>query len=581
MALEALLTWPAGLITAKTYLQASPTARVLLLDSSNTLGGTWSQDRLYPHLLAETRHGHFEFSDLRMGTEGVNSDGTVSGDAIHAYLVRYAEKFNLLKILRNQTKVIRVQRKEGGMGWYVGIVPVNEQGKELGDGEEVLRAEKLVVATGMTSHPFIPSIPDYGFRGQIIHSKEMGTETTRELLRNEKIKAVVVYGGSKSAFDAVYMLLKAGKGVEWVIRHGNGTANMTPLTIWGMPTSRASATRIWGLFSPSIFAEDSWWKRWLQSNLVIKGYWRFMTYMVQRPAQYWKTENGRRLRPDMGYDNLFYSPATQGVSNHPEFWDMVHNEENVKVWRNSILSYEENSVILDNGTQLPAELVVLATGWKVKQNLFSDQDAQALGLPSEARFDAETRSKWSKLNGDAEKEILLEYPSLRDSPTGTLSREENDYCLYRYLIPSSYLNDDRSIGFIGFLRTASNPMVYEAQALWLTAYLLGVLNVPSQEKREREVARSNAWMWRRYMSGRRMPFAFFDFISYVDLLYRDLGINTRRKSNILAELFGQYQPRDYQGVVDEWLQKTRKVERVQMHSNKAGNDPITTLTRCT
>ena len=37
------------------------------------------------------------------------------------------------------------------------------------------------------------------------------------------------------------------------------------------------------------------------------------------------------------------------------------------------------------------------------------------------------------------------------------------------------------------------------------------------------------------------------------MLYRDVGVDSRRKPNIIAEIFGLYTPRDFKGVVDEWL----------------------------
>jgi len=40
---------------------------------------------------------------------------------------------------------------------------------------------------------------------------------------------------------------------------------------------------------------------------------------------------------------------------------------------------------------------------------------------------------------------------------------------------------------------------------------------------------------------------------YIDVLYRDLGVNSRRKGNCIAELFGLYTPRDFKGVVQEFL----------------------------
>lgn len=40
---------------------------------------------------------------------------------------------------------------------------------------------------------------------------------------------------------------------------------------------------------------------------------------------------------------------------------------------------------------------------------------------------------------------------------------------------------------------------------------------------------------------------------YIDTLARDLGIKTNRKSNPISEMFATYRPRDYRGLIDEFL----------------------------
>ena len=40
---------------------------------------------------------------------------------------------------------------------------------------------------------------------------------------------------------------------------------------------------------------------------------------------------------------------------------------------------------------------------------------------------------------------------------------------------------------------------------------------------------------------------------YVDILCKDLGLNSRRKSNFISEIFAPYKPEDFNGFVDEYL----------------------------
>jgi dimethylaniline monooxygenase (N-oxide forming) len=52
------------------------------------------------------------------------------------------------------------------------------------------------------------------------------------------------------------------------------------------------------------------------------------------------------------------------------------------------------------------------------------------------------------------------------------------------------------------------------------------------------------------------------------MLYRDLGVNSRRKGNPVAEVCGLYKPQDFQGVVSEWL-RSRGVVGTNGKSGKA------------
>jgi len=51
-----------GLSMAKTYLEASPSSRLLILDSASSIGGDWASHRLYPGLKSNNILGTYEFS---------------------------------------------------------------------------------------------------------------------------------------------------------------------------------------------------------------------------------------------------------------------------------------------------------------------------------------------------------------------------------------------------------------------------------------------------------------------------------------------------------------------------------------
>lgn len=154
--------------------------------------------------------GTYEFSDFPLDTEtfGVKPGEHIPGTVMHRYLTAYAERFGVFGKIRFDAKVMSTELVEGG-AWLVKYDSVNGgKGGSVG-------AKKLVLATGMTSEANMPSIKgSENFGGKILHTKDMAK--AGELFAESE--HVVVLGGSKSAYDAVYINASRGKNVEWVIR---------------------------------------------------------------------------------------------------------------------------------------------------------------------------------------------------------------------------------------------------------------------------------------------------------------------------------------------------------------------------
>jgi hypothetical protein len=57
--------------------------------------------------------------------------------------------------------------------------------------------------------------------------------------------------------------------------------------------------------------------------------------------------------------------------------------------------------------------------------------------------------------------------------------------------------------------------------------------------------------------GHTFPDFLIDGLPYIDLLLRDLELPYRRKNGRLRELFEPYGPKDYKGLVEDWLYTTK------------------------
>lgn len=148
-----------GLISAKTYLDCKPSANLLILDQQASIGGVWSTEQIYPTLYAQMKHGLFEYSFYPMRHEGMSDDSFISGGAIHTYLNDFAWDFDLVRQIRLETNVTNVSDIPSG-GWRLSIA-----------GKPPIECEKLIYASGATSHPVKPVWPTQsGFTAPIIHS---------------------------------------------------------------------------------------------------------------------------------------------------------------------------------------------------------------------------------------------------------------------------------------------------------------------------------------------------------------------------------------------------------------------------
>lgn len=169
---------------------------MVILDKQASIGGVWSAEKIYPSLYAQMKHGLFEYSFYPMRNEGITEDGYISGETIHAYLNDFAWDFDLNRRTRLQTTVTSVCQMVSGR-WRLEIA-----------GRPTIECEKLIYASGATSHPVVPVWPKAAnFNAPIAHSSEIGTH----LNVFSNITSATVVGGAKSSYDTVFLLLKAGK----------------------------------------------------------------------------------------------------------------------------------------------------------------------------------------------------------------------------------------------------------------------------------------------------------------------------------------------------------------------------------
>ena len=206
-----------GLIAAYTYLKLAPETNLLIVDDGKTIGGVWSTERIYPDLFAQVGHGLYEYSFYPMKQTGLSPDRYISAQTIHDYLQSFAEDHDLVRRIRLEQRVTKAE-KLGGK-WVL----------TLNDGASQVSGSKLIAATGVTSDPYMPDFPQKEFDKPIVHSSELAKVISH--LTGPKVQRVTVLGAAKSAYDTAFMLIKAGKQVDWIIRENGSGVSKRNFTI--------------------------------------------------------------------------------------------------------------------------------------------------------------------------------------------------------------------------------------------------------------------------------------------------------------------------------------------------------------
>ena len=296
-----LIGW-AGLVGAKTFLQVHPDAKAVILDESASLGGTWALERLYLGLKSNNLLGTFEYPDFPMKPDDfpVRQGQHIPGQVLHDYLVKFATHFGLEKLIRCKNRVTKASYNDQIDTWSLNVEKVDE-GKLY-----TITAKKVIIATGLTSDPFIPDIPgSEAFQVPILHQKQLAQSA--EGLLSTSPTNVIVYGSAKSAHDAVYLFASRGIEVHWVIRSsGMGPTWMIPpyVTPFKRWVEKLLNMRIMTWMSPCIWGDADGYvriRKWLHGTWlgrkIVDGFWWVLANDICTLNKYDAHPETRKLKP--------------------------------------------------------------------------------------------------------------------------------------------------------------------------------------------------------------------------------------------------------------------------------------------
>ena len=449
----------AGLTTAKVLLQAGHDVEVF--DRAPDLGGVWSRTRRYPGLTTQSPKAQYSFSDFPMPA---HFPEWPTGAQIQEYLEAYAAEFGVTTHLRLGTTVEAVV--PDGARWAVTTRAVGAPVTTTFD--------RVVVANGVFCEP---SIPDYPGRAEFAAAGgRLLAGCDFHDVEQARGKYVLVVGYGKSACDVTVALSEVAASTDVIARQ----------LLWKVPRKIAGFLNFKMLLLTRM-GEALFRYRWL------RGFEKFLHGPGNRlrasmlnsigtvSVRQFRLERHDLVPPGRMEDIVkgAIGLATEG------FFEGVA-DGSIRVHRDmTITRLLAHGAELADGTVLPADLVVCATGF-------------TQGVPF-----------------------------LDDEVQRRLFDERGNFMLYRQIqplgVPGLYFN--------GYNSSFFSPLNAEMAALWIAADLAGALSLPDVETRRADVAGQLAFLdeatGAHHCRGTKIiPFSMHN----VDEVLGDLGLQISRRT---------------------------------------------------
>lgn len=449
----------AGLSTAKVLKQAGH--EVVVFDRTPDVGGVWSRSRRYPGVSTQSPKVQYSLSDFPMPKDYPEWP---DGEQVQQYFESYATAFGLDEHLRLNTEVVKAH--QAGEDWELTV-------RSAGSEPATESFDRLVVANGVFCEP---AVPDYLGRGEFTEAGgRLCAGSDFHDIEEARDKHALVVGYGKSACDVAVAISAVAAGTDviarqllWKIpRKIAGFLNFKLLLLTRLGESLFRYARLRG-FEKFLHGPADGLRRRMLNSL---GSVSIRQYGLE----------GHELVPRGDMEGIIKGAIGLGTEG---FFEGV-SDGSIKVHRDRtitrlVVKDGRPAAELDDGTVLPADLVVCATGF-------------TQGVPF---FDA-----------DLEQRLL---------------DERGNFMLYRQILPLEV----SGLYFNGYNSSLFSPLNVEMAALWIAADLGEALPLPDVEERRATVVAQLAFMDeatdKHHCRGTKIiPFSLHN----VDEVLGDLGLN--------------------------------------------------------
>lgn len=329
----------------------------VVLEKGNEVGCTW-RDNSYPGAACDVQSHLYSYS---FAPKPDWSQRFANAGEIHQYIIDTADKYRVRPFVRFNREVLGTRFDMNTGCWTLNT----SQG-------ETIQARNVVMASGPLHVPAIPKIKGAeNFQGTSFHSAQWNHDY------DLTGKNVVSIGTGASAVQyapeiapKVKQLFMLQRTANWLIPRDERKYSARRKKLFAnFPILRKlhRARLYWGnelrvvpVFNP-LFAR--------QVQRLAK---MFIKYQVDRPSL------AKQLTPD-------YTMGCKRILISNKYFRMF-NRDNVELISQGIEEIRENSVVMKDGRELPADCIVYGTGFQVDPRLYM-KEFECSGLPGRELMD--------------------------------------------------------------------------------------------------------------------------------------------------------------------------------------------------
>jgi cation diffusion facilitator CzcD-associated flavoprotein CzcO len=353
-------------IGAAAYLTKEfPTKKIALLEGRAAIGGTWDLFR-YPGIRSDSDLHTFAYEFKTWRDEKAIADAPLILD----YLNETVEEYGLDKIIRYRHHVVAAAWSSDDAEWVLTVEVTDGTGAVH---SEVIKAGWVYAGTGYYRYDqgYTPEFEGRDdFEGDIIHPQFWPEGY------DHSGKKVVVIGSGATAITLIPSLLKGEGAADHVTM-----LQRTPTYIMSLPRVDTLSLKLTRLLGERRGYLATRWKNVLLDWVVVE----LMTRFPKTARRVIRHLNKKQLPAGFDVDRHFnppYDPWDQRLCLAPDgdFFASIR-DGGASVVTDRIRRFTKTGIELESGQELPADVIVTATGLNLR--LFGGIDLTVDGRPVE------------------------------------------------------------------------------------------------------------------------------------------------------------------------------------------------------